>query len=177
MCSVYADVSCWHTHTHTRKHAWYPRGTWNSESKTWLLCCSFSPYFSTSTSFFLTTTHCFHCSYFLFFFFFRGCSHITFLCCALLRLSSQVGGLRTVIFVLYDSLETFFFFSRCFLWKTSLSSLFFLFIYFFHLPYLLAVSCVHRLSVTLFITHTPTSTNRNKSRIWLAVQACRCIYI
>ena len=57
-----------HTHTHTRKHAWHPRGTWNSESKTWLLCCSLFPYFSTSTSFFLTTTHCFHCSYFLFFF-------------------------------------------------------------------------------------------------------------
>ena len=116
--------------------------------------------------FFLNDNPLFSLFLFSFFFFFRGCSHITFLCCALLRLSSQVGGLRTVIFVLYDSLETFFFFSRCFLWKTSLSSLFF-FICLFLSPSLppRCVLCSPLIGNAVYNSHTPTSTNRNKSRI------------
>lgn len=172
MRSVYADVSCWHTHTHANTHGTLEApGIVKVKLGFYVVPFSMFLYFHI---FFLNDNPLF--LLFLFsFFFFRGWSHITFLCCALLRLSSQVGRLRTVIFVLYDSLETCFFL-RCFLWKTSLSSLFFFFIFLSpSLPPSCAL-CSPLIGNAVYNSYTYIR-QTEKLRIWLAVQGCRYIYI
>lgn len=105
-------------------------------------------------------------SLFLFSFFFSFVAALTSLSSAaryFVYLHKQV--VYAQLFSSCTILLRLFFFSRvAFCGRLRCLLCFFLFVYFFHLPYLLAVSCVHRLSVTLFITHThlhqQTETNR-----------------